>query len=209
MQSWDQWISERSYIAGKLKAANPDDHEAFFLKVHATTEAFFRRVLLVGLRLNLVTFADADDWLNHNDSTPTKTGFPNQFNKLFAPGLSFESVIAGCPNGQTLWELWHDFSKPVRNHLAHGIRGYGPDWLECGVRINQCLQMELDGAMAKHLGGSIGDNLRKLQPRLPTGRSGVNIPPLLGLKKGRLPRPSVSLEATQNRLIAVGLLPSA
>ena len=205
MQDWDQWIAGRSHLTGKLKGADPHNAEAYFLKLHATTEAFFRRMLFVGLRLNLVTSADASDWLHHNDSTPAKGNFPQQFNSLYGPAVSFERVLADCPNGENLWELWLDFAKPVRNHLAHGIRRYSADWLVCGVRINQCLLIELDGAIAKHLGGSIADNLTKLQPRLPIGRNGMNITTLLG-KKPKKPKPQVSLSDAQNRLISIGLL---
>lgn len=205
MRDWDNWIAGRSHLASKLKSADPHSPEAYFLKLHATTEAFFRRMLLVGLRLNLVSFDEARDWLHHNDCTPNKVDFPKQFDSLYGPDFSFDMLLDGCPNGQTLWELWQNFAKQVRNHLAHGIRGYGSDWLECGVRINQYLLIELDGAMSKHLGGSIAGNLTGLRPRLPKGRKGVNIPALFGLKKGRQPRPPVSLVDAQNRLIAANL----
>lgn len=206
MQDWDNWIAGRSHLASKLKDADPHNAEAYFLKMHATTEAFFRRMLFVGLRCNSVTSADAGDWLHHNDITPTKKGFPEQFNRLYKRNFNYEMLLADCPNGENLWELWLDFAKPVRNHLAHGIRGYSSDWLVCGVLINQCLLIELDGAMATYLGGSIADNLTKLRPRLPIGRPGVNITTLLG-KKPNKPKPQISLSDVQNRLMVVGLLP--
>lgn len=209
MSDWDNWIAGRSHLSSKLKGADPHNIEAYFLKVHATAETFFRRMLFVGLRLNLVAFDEGNDWLHHNDCTPTRDGFSEKFNCLYEPNMSFERMLANCPNGENLWELWLDFAKPVRNHLAHGIRGYGSDWLECGVRINQYLLIEFDGAMAKHLGGSVGDDLTKLRPRLPHGRKGVDIGALLGIKKSRSPRPSVSLLVAQNRLLSAGLLPLA
>jgi hypothetical protein len=205
MKDWDDWVSNHSHIALKLKGVDRTYSEAYFLKLHAATEALLRRILFVGLRLNMVSFSDASDWLHHNDSTPTKIDFLNKFNKLYGPDLKFETVLADCPHGQLLWDLWHDFAKPVRNHLAHGIRAYNPSWLECGARINQSMLIELDVALAKRLGGSIADDLTKLHPRLPTGRKGIDIPALFGLKKGRQPRPSISLVDAQNRLILAGL----
>jgi hypothetical protein len=203
---WDNWIAGRSHLASKLKGADPRNGETYFQKLHATTESYFRRMMFVGLRLNLVTFADANDWLHHNDNTPTKTDFPRQFDSLYGPDFSFEKLLIESLNGHILWELWHDFAKLVRNHLVHGIRGYSSDWLVCGVLINQSLLIELDRAMVKHLGGSIAGNLTELRPRLPVGRKGVNIPALFGLKKGKQPRPSVSLIDAKNRLISIGLL---
>lgn len=130
------------------------------------------------------TFADADIRLYHNDRTATKDDFQKNFTSLYKLALRFEMVLAVCLNGQTLWELWHDFAKAVRNHLAHGIRGHGSDWLGCGVRINQCLLIELDSVTAKLLGDSSADDLAKLRPRMPAGRKGVNIPNLFGRKRG-------------------------
>lgn len=206
MSDWNLWIAQRIHLAAKLKCADRTNIEAYFLKIHAASEAFFRRLLFVGLRLNMVSFHDAQEWLHHNDSTPTKSEFPKTFNRLYGPDLSFEMLLAKDPRSQILWELWFDFAKPVRNHLAHGIRGYTSDWLECGIRINQGLLIELDAGMAEYLGGSIADNLSKLRPRLPTGKKGINISTLLGQRRGRPPKPSISLVDARNRLIEAGLL---
>lgn len=206
MQSWGQWIEARSHIAAKLKGADRQNAEAYFLKLHAASEAYFRRMMFVGLRLKLVSYDNANRWLHNNDSTPDKDKFPKKFNKLYEPTFSFEAILDECPNGNILWGLWLDFAKPMRNHLAHGIRQYTADWLECGIRINQGLLIELDGVMAKHFGNSIVADLTKLKPRLPQGRKDMDIPALLGTKQSS-PKRFVTLKAAKDSLISAGWYP--
>lgn len=205
MQNWDTWIADRSYLASKFKGADPSNPEAYFLKLQALSEAFFRRTLFVGLRLNRVSFRESDDWLHQNDSTPSKDGFPRSFDRLYGPNLTFDKVLSGCQNGEALWKLWLEFAKPVRNNIAHGIRSYKADWLECGALINQHLMFELDDSLSRHIGGKISDDLSKINPRLPQGNKSVDISALIG-KKANKPKASLSLSKTSNQLISIGIL---
>ena len=103
-----------------------------------------------------------------------------------------------------LWELWLDFTKTLRNHLAHGMRTYGSDWLQLAVQIDQAFMMKFCEELEPHVGGRLGNDLRKLQPRLGLGKIGVDIAKLLGRKSGK-PRPAVSLQTASARFVILGI----
>lgn len=172
--------------------------------MHAASESVLRRILLVGLRRNSVRYSDAQIWLHDNDDTPNRSNYEPLFNRLFAGRVTFAQVTAAGSRMGELWELWLDFAKIVRNHVSHGNRKYDEPWLQCAVEIDQAFIMEICTVVGPYLGGSVGNDLRKLLPRLSMGRAGVSIPTLLGMK-GRKPRPTASLQSAQTRFAALGV----
>ena len=190
---WSKWIVEHRAISSKLLGASGMNREAYFLLVHAATEVMFRRVLLVGLRLNKVTYDQANEWLYHNDDTPDKDNYPKLFNQLYQSKLvTWSDLIASTPALEVLWTLWLGYSKTIRNHISHGVRKYNDEWLQCAITIDEELLIRLDKSLSIIIGGSVCDNLGKLTPRLPIGLKGNNLTVITG-RKSRKPRPTVSL----------------
>ena len=190
---WSKWIKEHPSISTKLLGARGVNRETYFLLIHAATEAMFRRVLLVGLRLNKVTYDEANEWLYHNDETPDKDNYPKLFNQLYQSKLvTWSDLLASTPALEALWTLWLGYSKIIRNHISHGIRKYNDDWLQCGITIDEELLIRLDQSLSIIIGGSVCDHLGKLTPRLPIGLKGNNLTVITG-RKSRKPRPTVSL----------------
>ncbi len=188
-----------------MRGANSANKETYFLTIHAATEAMLRRILLVGLRLNKVTYGEATDWLYHNDKTPDKIQFPKLFDQLYhSKQITWSTLICSDPGLKQLWGLWLDYSKVLRNHISHGIRKYTDDWLECGITIDQELLIRLDQALSVIIGGSISDDLAKLNPRLPTGSKGINLKTITSRNPGKS-RPKISLGNT--KIAIQGLTP--
>lgn len=202
---WSQWLENHRTIESKLRGTNRANKEAYFLIIHAATEAIFRRIILVGLRLNKVTYREADEWLYHNDDTPEKEKYPKLFDLLYkTKHITWSGVIGGVPGLGQLWDLWLGYSKTIRNHISHGIRKYNDDWLHCGITIDQELLVRLDQALLKTIGGSLCADLAKLNPRLPKGAKGSDLKTIIG-RKSRNPRPQISLEKT--KIAIAGLTP--
>lgn len=194
---WTVWLSGHSLIAAKLDGADRQRRDAYFLALHASTETLFRQVLFVGFRLNRVPYKDAQAWLHHHDLTPDREKYPRRFDRLYAvKGFSWDVLVASNPRFRSAMDLWHDYSKLIRNHLAHGVRRYTPEWVDCAICIDQILLMEFDLAMAPVVGGSVAQSLKDLVPRLPIGRSGQDLADLMGVKS-RTARPVIALAAAQ------------
>lgn len=200
---WTAWLSCHSLIAGKLDGADRERRDAYFLTLHASTEALFRRVLFVGLRLNRVPYKDAQAWLHHHDVTPDREKYPRRFDRLYAvKNVSWDTLVAGNLRFSSALDLWHDYSKVIRNHLAHGVRRYSPEWVDCAISIDQILLIELDRSMVAVVGGSVAHSLKDLVPRLPVGKSGRNLADLMGVKS-RTARPVIALAAAQTAVSAL------
>ena len=200
---WTDWIASHNHIDAKLRDENRASEKDYFLAVHAATEAMFRRILFVGLRLNRVTFPEASDWLFHNDVTPNKTNYPKLFDKLYSQkNITWAGVISSVDGLETLWELWLGFSKTVRNHLSHGIRKYDPEWIRCGIAIDQELMMRLDDAFFPVVGGSMAGTLTSFNPRLPKGMSGSALAVITGIKSN-IQRPKISLVDAQQKFASL------
>ena len=173
------------------------------MTLHASTEALFRRVLFVGLRLNRVPYKDAQAWLHHHDVTPDREKYPRRFDRLYAvKNVSWDTLVAGNRRFSSALDLWHDYSKLIRNHLAHGVRRYSPEWVDCAISIDQILLIELDRSMVAVVGGSVAHSLKDLVPRLPVGKSGRNLADLMGVKS-RTARPVIALAAAQTAVSAL------
>jgi len=201
---WPAWVESHTLIAAKLKGADRNNLPAYFQSLHASTEALFRQILFVGLRLNRVTYEEAQDWLHLHDKTPDRKEYPKLFDRLYAiNSVAWDSLVAQHPRLAQALGLWHEFSKGIRNHLAHGMRRYSDDWLESAILVDQHLLIELDSAMTSVVGGSISSHLAKLSPRLPVGKTGYDIPKLTGVKLKK-PRPRLSLVAVQKQLEGLG-----
>lgn len=200
IDGWPKWLEEHRAIRSKLRGSNIANKEAYFLIIHAATEAMFRRILLVGLRLNKVTYREANEWLYHNDDTPERVNFPKLFDRLYnSKQITWSALICSDPDLEQLWELWLGYSKVVRNHISHGIRKYTDDWLQCGVIIDQELLVRLNYALLKTIGGSICADLAKLSPRLPVGAKGSDLRTITN-RKLRNPKPSISLVNAKNTI---------
>ena len=198
---WSDWLASKKLISGKLHGSDRSNVESYFLQVHAATEAMLRRILFIGLRLNTVTYKEANDWLYHNDETPENQKYPKLFDSLYAgKQVIWNNVIASVPGLEKTWELWLGFSKTIRNHISHGVRKYDEDWLTCAIHIDQELLIRLDLALEPIIGGSAASDLTKLNPRLPMGQTGSDLGKITGRKKQRTPRPQVPLAHAQTEL---------
>ena len=194
---WLYWVESRSLIASKLQGVDRSNLAIYFQALHGLTEAVFRRSLLVGLRMNQVLFKDAETWLHDHDETPDRKEFPKKFDRLYSiRGTSWAKVTGQNESFRCALDLWHDYSKIIRNHLAHAIRPYSDRWLACAIQVDQILLMDFDLAMEPVVGGSLSDGLTKLVPRLSKGIPAQDVPKITGVKQ-RKPRPTVSLGGAQ------------
>ena len=129
---WTSWLRGSSLIAAKLDGADRERRDAYFLALHASTETLFRQVLFIGFRLNRVPYKDAQAWLHHHDVTPDREKYPRRFDRLYAvKDVSWDALVAGNRRLSSTLDLWHDYCKLIRNHLAHGVRRYSPEWVDC------------------------------------------------------------------------------
>lgn len=194
---WASWADSRIFISRDLRGVDRANLKVYFQSLHGLTEAVFRRSLLVGLRMHQVQFKDAEAWLHDHDETPDRKEFPKKFDRLYSiRGTSWANVMSQSESLRCALELWHDYSKIIRNHLAHAIRPYSDEWLACAIQADQFLLMEFDLAMEPVIGGSLSDDLTKLVPRLPKGIPAQDLPKITGVKQ-RKPRPTVSLSGAQ------------
>jgi hypothetical protein len=194
---WASWSDSHSLISRELRGVERANLKVYFQALHGLTEAVFRRSLLVGLRMNQVQFKDAEAWLHDHDETPDRKEFPKRFDRLYSiRKTSWTKVTSQSESFQYALNLWHDYSKIIRNHLAHAIRPYSDEWLACAIRVDQILLMEFDLVMETVVGGSLSDDLTKLVPRLPKGIPTQDVPKITGVKQ-RKPRPTVSLGGAQ------------
>ncbi len=194
---WASWSDSRSFVSRELRGVDQADLKVYFQALHGLTEAIFRRSLLVGLRMHQVQFKDAENWLHDHDETPDRKEFPKRFDRLYSiRGTSWVQVTSQSESFRCALDLWHDYSKIIRNHLAHAIRSYTDKWLACAIQVDQILLMDFDLVMEPVVGGSLSDDLTKLVPRLPKGIPAQDVPKITGVKQ-RKPRPTVSLGGAQ------------
>ena len=181
--------SNRAQSAQKLKVVCP--------------AAYFRQVLFIGFRLNRVPYKDAQAWLHHHDVTPDREKYPKRFDRLYAvKDVSWDALVAGNRRLSSALDLWHDYSKLIRNHLAHGVRRYSTEWVDCAISIDQILLMELERSMVPVVGGSVAHSLKDLVPRLPVGKSGRDLADLMCVKSKTV-RPVIALVAAQTEVSAL------
>lgn len=191
---WTEWVAAKSLVGTKLRGADRNNQEAYFLLLHAATEALFRQILFIGFRLNKVTYEAATEWLLHNDKTPDLKHYPILFDRLYlGKAVSWEELGSRNLKLEQALGLWHEFSKVVRNHISHGIRKYKEEWIACAILIDQAVLMHLDAAINPVIGGSPLESLTKLSPRLPHGRAETDLVALTGIKQKLKQRPRVSL----------------
>lgn len=204
VNGWPEWLASHRAIGAKLLGASSTNKEAYFLVIHAATEAMLRRILLVGLRLNKVTYVEANDWLFHNDMTPDKEKYPKLFDQLFlSKKVTWNGTVASDADVDRLWGLWLGYSKIIRNHISHGVRKYPEEWLQCGINVDQEFLLRLDKVLVPIIGGSVCADLTKLNPRLPIGFKGNDLIKITGNKKPRKPRPPVPFLEVKNVIAAL------
>lgn len=194
---WAPWSDSHSLISRELRGVDRANLKVYFQALHGLTEAVFRRSLLAGLRMHQVQFKDAEGWLHDHDETPDRKAFPKRFDRLYSiRDTSWAKVTSQSESFRCALDLWHDYSKIIRNHLAHAIRSYSDEWLACAIQVDQILLMDFDLVMEPVVGGSLSDDLTKLVPRLPKGVPDQDVPEITGVKR-RKPRPTVSLGGAQ------------
>lgn len=116
--------------------------------------------------------------------------------------ISWDTLVAGNRRFSGALDLWHDYSKLIRNHLAHGVRRYSPEWVDCAICIDQILLRELDRSMVRVVGGSVAHSLRDLVPCLPVGKSGRDLADRMGVNS-RTAHPVIALAAAQTAVSAL------
>lgn len=200
---WTAWSDSRGFVSRELTGVDQANLKGYFQALHGLTEAVFRRSLLVGLRMQEVQFKDAKNWLHDHDVTPDRQEFPKKFDRLYGiRGTSWAQILSQSEAFRCALDLWHDYSKTIRNHLAHAIRSYADEWLACAIQVDQILLMEFDRALEPVVGGSLTHDLKKLVPRLPKGIPSQDLSKLTGVKQ-RKPRPAVSLVSAQLELARI------
>lgn len=203
---WDAWLSVSPYIKSRLGDANESNARDYFARIHPLTETMLRRILLVGLRRNEVTFKAAQDWLFEDNAKLTRAEFPRLFDKLYqSHDMSWDRLLGEFPELNEIWILWISFSKGIRNHVLHGARSYSDEWLWYAIGIDQAFIMLLDTAMAQTVGGHLCQDLRKLRPRLPKGVFEKNFIEVTGVKKRRMPSPPLSLVRVEEKMSSLSM----
>ena len=203
LSKWAKWLSEPSqkFLASKIMSpAKFDKHH--LLEVHGATEATLRKILLIGLRKQKVTYENAWSFLHEYDKTPgrgnNKGDFQNIVEILY--GTPWTTVLTNNNDLNLCWELWLDFAKKIRNDLSHGIRQHSPDTIEIALMINASILIELDKEFNPRIGGSLFQDLTDLSPRLPRGSQSNDPKSLLGIKPKK--QVQTKLSATQAKIKA-------
>jgi hypothetical protein len=200
---WDAWRRDKTHITAKLHPRYMRKSD-WFLTTHAASEAALRRLIFIGLRMKQVPYEVAQTWMDgHSITFGKKNGegtFIVYFDRLYA--RNWENTLASTHGLEELWQLWNDFSKPVRNGLAHGARKYPDEWLDVALSIDRLFMMRLDSTISPVVGGTAFADLRLLSPRLGKGNPVVTAEGILNIKPNRV-RVSLSLEEATNRLGAL------
>jgi hypothetical protein len=208
LAEFDRWLraDERTFLNNKVALAFSLSTD-YFLAVHACTEAAFRKITLIGLRRHRVPYNEAKYWLYYQDATPNKGrnngSFISNFERLYAEQGSWQGLLDKDADLATLWDLWHAYSKIMRNHLAHGMRGYSSEHLSLGLLVNFKLLIKIESVMEPIVGGKLYGELISLRPRLPRGNISVDVASLLGVKKPRTPKPKISNEDVLQQLLSI------
>jgi hypothetical protein len=208
LEQFDRWVhaDERAFLKTKVSMPLAISKD-YFLAVHACTEAAFRKITLIGLRRHSVPYNEAKHWLYYQDATPNKGlrngSFMANFERLYAERGSWQSLLDKHTDLATLWDLWHAYTKIMRNHLAHGMRGYSTEYLSLGLLVNFNLLIKLESVMEPIVGGKLYGELTSLRPRLPRGNISVDVASLLGVKKPRTPKPKISNEQVLQQLLSL------
>lgn len=202
-EKWRQWVHNRGQLYGRLhkEYLRESDH---FSATHAVAEAALRRIIFIGLRANRVTYKSARLWLEHNPLLFGKKQRGHNFNYCFDKlyEVSWSNILRSQDGLAELWELWTDYAKPIRNHLAHAQRNHNEETLDTSLAINELFLMRLDKAMKPIVGGSPFSHLHNLSPRLPPGDGTITPGDLLDLPT-RVPSPLISHDDARTRLAAI------
>jgi hypothetical protein len=201
-REWKKWVKDKTHIRAKLSPTkqSKSDH---FVTTHAASEAALRRLLFVGMRRKLVTYDNANHWINnHNIIFPLKGGdgknFIGYYDALFPK--RWDDLLQAEAGLSDLWSLWNGFAKTIRSHRAHAIRRYDDEWFDVALAIDRLFMMRLNKAIDPRIGGSPFKHLKHLSPRLPRGDSTIDVESLLKIKKKAKPRPTISLTDAKSRL---------
>jgi|GEM_PF-4090151 len=202
-REWDKWRRDKSHITAKLHKSYIRKSD-WFLTTHAASEAALRRIIFIGLRRKKVPFATAQKWMDGHSITYGKIAgqgtFITYYDRLYT--RNWEDTLKAGNDLQELWYLWNDFSKPVRNDLAHGARKHTDDWLDAALSIDRLFMIRLDEVIRPVINGTPFADLRKLSPRLDRGDSEITAEGILNIRPNRL-RVSATLEDATNRLAPI------
>jgi len=200
---WDKWRQDKSHIRAKL-FTNYIRKSDWFLTTHAASEAALRRLIFIGLRRKKVPYDVAQDWMDgHSITYGRQKGhgtFIVYYDRLFNP--NWEQTLKAGVGLEELWGLWNDFSKPVRNALAHGARKYTDDWLDVALAIDRLFMMRLDLVIQPVIGGTPFADLRNLIPRLERGDSEVKAEGTLGILPNRV-KERLGVKDASSRLASI------
>lgn len=199
-REWDAWRRDKTHLLAKLHA-NYIRKSDWFLTTHAASEAALRRLILIGLRQKQVPYNAAQAWMDGHSITFGKTS-PNgtfiiYFDRLYV--RNWQDTLSGTVGLEDLWILWNDFSKPVRNGLAHGARKYSDDWLDVALAVDRLFMMRLDATMSPVIGGTPFADLRLLSPRLGRGDPSISAEATLNIRPNRV-RVTLPLQDASDRL---------
>ena len=202
-KEWDHWRKDKTHITNKLHKDYIRKSD-WFLTTHAASEAALRRIIFIGLRRKKVPYDVAQKWMDGHSITYGKAHGHGTFivyhDRLYTRNWS-DTLKAGG-DLEELWELWNDFSKPVRNGLAHGARKYSDDWLDVALSIDRLFMMGLDAVISPVIGGTPFADLRKLSPRLDRGVPNISPEATLNIAPNRV-RVTVPLDDASARLSAI------
>lgn len=202
-REWDKWRRNKTHLTAKLHKSYIRKSD-WFLTTHAASEAALRRIIFIGLRRKKVPYDAAQEWMDGHSITYGKKHGHGTFivyhDRLFA--RSWEDTLKAGADLEELWELWNDYSKPVRNGLAHGARKYADDWLDVALSIDRLFMMRLDAVISPIIGGTPFADLRKLSPRLDRGDPNISPEATLNIAPNRV-RVTVPLDDASTRLAAI------
>lgn len=202
-REWDCWRKDKTHITNKLHKDYIRKSD-WFLTTHAASEAALRRIIFIGLRRKKVPYDMAQNWMDGHSITYGKIRGHGTFivyhDRLYA--RKWADTLKAGTDLEELWELWNDYSKPVRNGLAHGARKYSDEWLDIALSIDRLFMMRLDAVISPVIGGTAFADLRKLSPRLDRGDPNISAEGTLNIQPNRV-RVTVPLDDASKRLASI------
>ena len=159
-----------------------------FLHVHCCVEELFRRLLLIGLRLQDVPSKDA--------AAISESYYTNRRENHFKTIVGFcgldHSKLMKFGSFNTLWALYLDFTTRHRNRLMHGVAlSYSDEeLLKTLIHVDKSLIREFEAFLKHENKPSFLDEPRKWNAKRVTEKADVN-EICKTLLHGNMPKPPV------------------